>query len=218
MRVWISYILIVVFAASCSVQKYLPEGELLYRGATINVNRHPDVKTKEKELKNLVEIAAKPRPNKFLLGQPWKVWWWYKIGEPRKTRGLKAFLRNRLGEEPVLSSRINTVSSSENMQSLLSNNGYFFSTVEGDTVNKGYLARAIYTANVQPQYTLASVEWIKDTSEIKKDLTSEEAQKESILKPGRPYVLDVIKAERTRLDVYLKTKGYYYFKFRKFFH
>ena len=207
------YIILIVFASSCSVQKFLPEGEKLYRGADIEVKKHPDVNTKEKELKTMLKVAAKPRPNKFLLGQPWKVWWWYTIGEPRRPRGLKNFLRNRLGEEPVLSSRVNTKSTSENMASLLQNNGYFFSGVTGDTVNKGYLTKAIYKADVQPQYTIGDIEWVvtDTTSDVMKELTSDGAQKQTILKKGNPYVLDVIKSERSRLDIYLKTLGYYYF-------
>lgn len=206
-----AYIIIawMVLASSCSVKRYLPPGERLYRGATFKVQKHPEVKSTNKQLRNTLKLAAKPRPNKFLLGQPWKVWWWYKLGEPKHERGLRAFLRNRLGEPPVLSSRINTEATTENMASLMENLGYFHTTVQGDTTNSSYFTKAHYTAQVQPQYHIKEVTWVDDSSALLKILKQTQAR--GILKPGNTYRLSDITAERDRLDIYLKTKGYYFF-------
>ena len=157
-------------------------------------------------------MAVSPRHNKFLFGQPYKVWWWYVLGEPdaaKKGKGLRAFLRKKLGEPPVLSSRINAPVVAENIQSFMENTGYFHTTVHGDTVNSGYFVKAIYTANVQPQYHIKSITWVSDSSALLKLL--EARQKKGILKVGQPYRLSDISAERDELDLYLKTKGYYYF-------
>ncbi|MBK7305805.1 MAG: hypothetical protein IPI88_01470 [Chitinophagaceae bacterium] len=66
------------------------------------------------------------------------MWWWYVIGESKNERGLKPFLRKKLGEAPVLSSKVNAVVTAENMQSFMENTGYFHTTVQGDTVNISY--------------------------------------------------------------------------------
>lgn len=202
-------ILSLIAFSSCSVKRYLPDGERLYRGATINVNKHPETSTSKRQLKRELRVAATPRPNKFLFGQPWKVWWWYVIGEPRKEKGLKAFLRNRLGEPPVLSSRVNPEAVTENMEALMENLGYFHTTAEGDTVNKNYFTRAIYDVNVQPQYHFSEITWVTDSSAIMQLL--EQEQKRGLLKVGDPYRLSNITAERDRLDLFLKTRGYYFF-------
>ncbi|MEO7263450.1 MAG: BamA/TamA family outer membrane protein [Ferruginibacter sp.] len=194
---------------SCSVQKYLPAGERLYSGATVHVTKNPEVKTKSKQLRSTIKLAARPRSNKFLLGQPWKVWWWYKLGEPEHDRGLRRFLRNKLGEPPILSSRINASVTAENMQALLENLGYFHSTVQGDTINYSYFTKAVYEAQVQPQYHLNEIKWVNDSSQLLKILQSTEDK--SLLKTGNAYRLSDITAERDRLDLYLKTKGYYFF-------
>ncbi len=195
--------------ASCSVQKYLPPGERLYSGSTVHVEKNPEVKTKSKQLQKTIKLAAKPRSNKFLLGQPWKVWWYYKLGEPEHDRGLRRFLRNKLGEAPVLSSRVNATVTAENMQALLENLGYFHSTVQGDTTNYSYFTKAVYHAQVQPQYYLNEIKWVNDSSRLMKILQSTESR--SLLKKGNPYRLSDITAERDRLDLFLKTRGYYYF-------
>jgi len=197
-------------ASSCSVRRFLPPGEKLYKGSDIIVKKDPEVKQSNKQLKTHIKQAVSPRRNKFLLGQPYKVWWWYVIGEPKNERGLKSFLRKRLGEAPVLSSRVNATVTAENLQAYLENTGYFHSTVQGDTVNKGYFTEAIYTAQVQPQYHIKSITWVSDSSALLKLLEQRQKQR-GILKVGQPYRLSDISAERDQLDLFLKTRGYYYF-------
>jgi len=200
-----------MIATSCSVKRYLPAGERLYAGSKVHVTRHPETKTKSNSLRKTIKLAAKPRSNKFILGQPYKVWFWYVIGEPKREKGFRAFLRNKLGEAPVFSSRINAKSTAENMQSLMENLGYFHTTVQGDTVNTGsYFTKANYYAQVQPRYTLDTIEWVNDSSTLLKLLEADFKRRGS-LKKGDPYTLSSITGERDRLDLYLKTKGYYFF-------
>ncbi|MEI2747138.1 MAG: hypothetical protein V9E88_00080 [Ferruginibacter sp.] len=68
MRLLAAILLCTVFICSCSVKRYLPPGEKLYRGATIKVEKHPETKESEKSLKKLLKLAAKPAPNKYFLG------------------------------------------------------------------------------------------------------------------------------------------------------
>ncbi len=217
MKKLITYsLLLLFFASGCSVGKYLPPGEKLYRGATVKVERQKDVKTSEKVLRKQLKQAVRPKINKFILGQPYKVWWWYVIGEPKREKGFKAFLRSKLGEPPVLSSRVNATVTAENMKSYLENIGYFHSQVTGDTTNSGYFTKAIYNARVFPQHSFRNITWVNDSSALLKELSSgyDTTKRKSItglLKPGMPYRLSDIQAERERLDLRLKSKGYYYF-------
>lgn len=210
-----SYLLLVILlaASSCGVQRYIPAGEKLYKGATVVVEKNPDVKGTTKQVRNHLKQAVSPRRNKFLLGQPYKVWWWYVLGEPdpdKTDKGLIQFLRKRLAEPPVLSSKINAKVTAENMQSFMENTGYFHTTVQGDTVHSGYFVKAKYTAQVQPQYLIKSITWVSDSSALLKELEGRQKQN-GLLKVGKPYRLSDISAERDALDLYLKTKGYYYF-------
>lgn len=95
------------------------------------------------------------------------------------------------------------------MQSWLENNGYFHSIVQGDTINKNYFTKAIYNVTVSPQYKIKSITWVSDSSVLLKVL--EANKRNSVLKVGNPYSLSDIEAERSRLDLRLKTKGYYFF-------
>lgn len=196
---------------SCSVGKYLPPGERLYRGHSVKIQKHPELKKKTKKIRSEIAVAIQPRPNKFLLGQPWKVWWWYKIGTPRKEKGLKSFLRKRLGEPPVFSSRVNAPNTAQNIVGRLDNLGYFHSSAQGDTVNSKSYTRARYTVQVQPQYLLNEITWVSDSTPLLKQLQRIQQQPRGFLKKGKPYNLDEIAAERDRIDLSLKNRGYYYF-------
>ncbi|MEJ7625484.1 MAG: BamA/TamA family outer membrane protein [Ferruginibacter sp.] len=208
-------LLTIIITTGCSVKRYLPPGERLYRSSSIKVEKNPETKSSAKSLKTKLKLAVKPRPNKFLLNQPWKVWWWYKLGgddSTRKEKGLKAFLRSKLAEPPVVSSRINTKTTSENMMGLMENLGYFHTTAQGDTVNTGsYFTKARYTVQVQPQYFINDITWVSDSSELLKILQAEQQTRNTLLKPGKPYTLSDITFERNRLDLFIKTKGYYFF-------
>lgn len=204
-------ILIVIIASSCSVRRFIPAGETIYKGSNIHVTKDSATKTKTASLKSTIKMAAKPTRNKFLFGQPYKVWWWYVIGEPKRETGFRAFLRKKLAEPPVFGSRVNAKATSENMESLMTNLGYFFTTVTGDTFHTGrYFTKANYYANVKPQYHLAKIEWVQDSTELKKLLIAD-FKRRGLLKTGDPYTLSNITAERERLDLFLKTKGYYFF-------
>jgi len=205
------FLIALLLLSACSVRKYLPAGETLYKGTTVTINTEKGVTTSKHTLKKELQVAAKPTPNKFLFGQPYKVWWWYKIGEPKKEKGFKSWIRNKLGEPPVLSSRVNAPVTAEDMQSLLENGGYFHSTVKGDTTIKGYFTTTHYTADVFPQYKIKNITWVSDSSKLLNMLDSLSKTKKGLLKPGAAYSLDVIQSERSRLDLKLKTKGYYFF-------
>ena len=208
---YILWLMAITFLHACSVQKYLPKGEKLYRGASIKVIKNKETTTKNKALKKTLNLAAIPKPNKYLLGQPYKVWWWYVIGNTNKEKGLKVFLRKKLAEPPVLSSQVDVKSSAANMQSLLENLGYFHSSVVGDTLHtKKYFLKANYIANVQPQYKIAKISWVGDSSALL-NLLINNNNTFGLLKTGSAYRLSDITTERDRLDLFLKTKGYYYF-------
>ncbi len=199
-----------IIVSSCSVQKFIPKGETIYRGAKITVKKDSGVSTASRSLKTQLKAAVRPKPNKFLFGQPYKVWWWYVIGTPKREKGLKAFFRNKLGEPPVFGSRVNATATAENMQAFLENTGYFHSAVAGDTTIKSYFLTANYHANVAHRYKIKNIIWVKDSLPLM-SLLERQQQRGSELKAGNPYMLSDIQNERNRLDLQIKKRGYYFF-------
>ncbi len=204
----IRYLLfIAIFLSACSNTKYLTGGQKLYVGGKINI--------KDKDLKKNDRVALtseltgllRPKPNSSFLGLRPKLYL-YNITKTTKKKGLKHYLHSK-GEAPVLISAVDLDKNSKIIVNRLQNEGYFQAQATGDTVSKDKKATAIYTVNTGPGYTIKKVTF--PTSNNNLDMAIAGIANKSLLKVGDKYNLDVIKAERDRIDVTLKEKGFYYF-------
>ncbi|MEP7377103.1 MAG: BamA/TamA family outer membrane protein [Chitinophagaceae bacterium] len=184
--------------ASCSATKKVPAGDALYLGATIKFDSSGLSAKKRKELREDLGGLTRPRPNARILGIPFKLLFY------------NSKLLRKKGEPPVLLSSIDLEHNEKVLQSTLENRGYFVARVRGDTTVKRKKARAIYTIQPGPQYSIATVKFSSDTTILQK--TINETTDKSFLKPGDPFDLAVIKGERERIDAHLKEKGFYYFE------
>jgi outer membrane protein assembly factor BamA len=205
-------LLIVAFVmCGCSVTKNLPKGESLYTGAKIEIVADSSLsKIEIKKLQTTLENYVKPLPNSKILGFPYKVWFYYLFGEPKKQKGFKSFFRKRFGEAPILASKSVTNANTKLLTNLLNNEGYFQSSASGELIEKNRKATAIYKATVMPRYYLDSINYTNDSSAIGKAFYM--AQKNTFLKKGDPYRFELIANERVHINNELKQNGFYYFQ------
>ncbi|MDP1844756.1 MAG: BamA/TamA family outer membrane protein [Sediminibacterium sp.] len=202
---------LILLLSACNIGKKLPKGTYLYKGAIYAIQKDSGNSTNTRSVRKLIKRNTAPIANKTVLGFPYKVWVWYAVGEPKKQKGFKYWLRNKFGEAPVLSTQLNLKVNVENFENTLANKGYFKSVVKADTTIKGARVTAHYKIKLGFPYTIDTVKWILDSaSDIGKVVYQMDA-KESYVKTKQQFNLNDIKAERTRTDIFLKTKGYYYF-------
>lgn len=190
--------LIVLIAASCT-KKLVPENDTLYTGSTVKIENAKNMNAKQqKALKNELQQMIRPVPNTKFLGMRLKlaVYSWPLVGK-------------RIGEPPVLTSSMNFQRNNEILQNRLENRGFFKAGVTWDSATKNRKTTGTFTARVEEQYIIRSISFPTDSSELSRNIAA--TAKESLLKTGVPYDLDVIKAERSRIDAALKNNGYYYF-------
>jgi hypothetical protein len=203
---------LLIFLSSCSINKYIPQGESLYTGAKIKTNTDSSLNKKQtKALNEQLKTIIRPKPNSTLFGFPFKVWFYYVVGEPKKEKGMRSWFRKKFGETPILASKRAVNVNTEIISNYLNNEGYFRSTASGELIIKGKKAEAFYVANVKPRYTIGKVEFVKkDSMVFSKSLL--QTKNASLLKVDEPYRFDNIKLERERIDKVLKLNGYYYFR------
>jgi outer membrane protein insertion porin family len=214
------YLLIItlLLAYGCSNTKYLPEGEMLYVGGKVTVNDSLRSKKERKAMAKEMEALLRPKPNSNVLGLRFKLYIYNLAGEPKKEKGLKHWLRTKVGEPPVLFSQVDLDYNADILQNFSENRGYFKTRTSADSISKDKRATAVYTLNPGPQYKIRNVTFPVDTLSTDKDSTNlilekaiARSSRRSLLKPGEPYDLDVIKQERERIDNRLKNRGFYYF-------
>ncbi|NEU07717.1 BamA/TamA family outer membrane protein [Flavihumibacter sp. R14] len=203
------FIFVLVSFAACSNIKYLPKGESLYIGAEVKIESDSLKKNEEKAIKAELNGLLRPKPNSTFLGLRPKLFAYNIAGTPKKPKGLRNWLKNKIGEPPVLASALDLHKNQEILQNRLENKGYFQAVLTGDTTSKNRKVKAEYRAAPGPQYLISSVKFPADSAELERAVTA--TADKSLLKVGEPYNLDVIKGERERIDFSLKEKGFYYF-------
>jgi outer membrane protein insertion porin family len=204
------FILGCLIFSACSNTRHLKPGQNLYVGAEININPDSSVRIdNQKDVKNTLLAKTRPRPNKKILGIRFKLGMYNLVGEPKKPKGIRNWLRNKVGEPPVLLSEVNLTYNNAVLGSYLISQGYLQSVVTGDTIVKSKRATAVYTVNTGNRYTINSVTFPKDSAGIP-HIINEHLDK-TLLKVGDNYDLDVFKTERERIDNDLKEAGYFYF-------
>jgi outer membrane protein assembly factor BamA len=200
------FIAVLLFLASCSSTKNIPEGDRLYTGAYFKWENGN--KKNVNELDEGLENHIRPKPNKKILGMPVKLWI-YNMANPKKDKGINKLLK-RAGEPPVLFSNVRPQYTSKVLQSYLEDNGFFQADVSPEVKNKGK-KKASVNYNITPdiRYVIRKVQYETDSSTLGKDIKT--AARGTLLKTGDYFNLDIIKAERDRIHDRLRQKGYYYF-------
>ncbi|WP_339655172.1 BamA/TamA family outer membrane protein [uncultured Maribacter sp.] len=190
---------------SCGIEKYIPEGEKLYTGAELEletVSDLKDIKEVKTELFNLIE----PNPNTSFLGMKPALFFHYKA-QREKPGFFYKFLNKSFGEEPVYFSNVNTERVEELILNRLDNNGFFYSKADSKTAIDGKSAFVNYSASLLEPYVLENYNLESDSLPIYKEI--EKMLPKTALVKGDRFDLDLLKAERARLNNGLKQHGYY---------
>ena len=157
----ITYIIIFIafsLLCSCSVTKQVPDNDALYTGADINLKRaDKDVKLNKKDTKDELQSLLRPQPNKSILGIKFKLMIYNMVDTPKKSSGLKYWLKYKVGEPPVLASSVNLEKNRAILQNRLENKGYFKTQVTVDTTVRHKKMKATYSSVVQQRYLIRNV-------------------------------------------------------------
>lgn len=203
------FLFLVLFAASCSNIKFLPEGELLYIGATVKVEGKEISNKEKKALKTALKSTLRPKPNSSFLGLRPKLFIYNLAGTPKKEKGWRYWLKTKVGEPPVLFSQVDLEYSKSVLQNFAENSGYFNTKTEADSTRHGKKATAEYIVKPLKRYKIREVKFPTDSSVISSAVRRTSSR--SLLKKDNGYSLDIIKEERVRIDARLKEKGFFYF-------
>lgn len=207
----ILYILVLVlFVAACSGTKGLPEGELLYTGGKVTVVKEDSVSRKErKKIQDQLKEILRPIPNKSFLGMRPKLFFYNLAGDVKKDKGFRHWIKYSLGEAPVLFSQVDLEYNRALLQNYSENNGYYTTRTSADSTRHAKTVTAEYKVTTGQKYIIKSIQFPTDSSEISKAISK--MQRRSLLKIGQTYSLENIKAERIRIDLRLKERGFYFF-------
>lgn len=201
-------ITMVTSVVSCNTS-YLKDDELLYTGSKINIINDTISKREKSELKTGLEKNLTPKPNSSFLGLRPRLWVYNITPEPKKQKGILYWLKYKIGEPPVTLGKVDREFNREILDNYAENKGYFNAKTSYDTIVNGKKARVIYDMESGARYLISNVDFPQDSTKVNAEIQAVKDQ--SLLKKGKPFDLDVIKAERNRIDNRMKENGFYYF-------
>jgi outer membrane protein assembly factor BamA len=211
-NIYWKYVFVSGFAAvafSCSNTKFLKEGQMLYVGGEVKIENDTISKKEKNELQSALEENLVPKPNSTLLGMRPRLYFYNIAKEPKKDKGFNYWLKYKAGEKPVLLGDVDREFNREIIENYSENKGYFNARATYDTVSKNKKAKVTYTLRPGSRYFISHVKFQQDSSLVNREIQS--LTDKTLLKPGKPFDLDVIKDERERIDNGLKERGFYYF-------
>jgi len=196
--------------SGCTGAKYLKDGETFYTGAEIDFDTHGRRVGRKKALRKDLDAYITPKPNNKLLGMRPGAWFYYVAGEPKKKNGLRGFIKNKLGQPPVLLKNATPERTAKTLAGQLNNEGYFESTVKPEVKTGKTESKVIYHVNLTRPYRLREINFPagRDSTYAAIFRTLKD---ESLLAPKQRYDLQRLQAEQERIEKVLKDFGFYYF-------
>jgi len=190
---------------SCSPYKYVPKDDKLYTGASLNVL---DGKL-AKDHKEFLKALGVPKPNARFLGIRYRLILFNMFKEPRKNKGLVYTIKRKWGEPPALLSQARPTLTENKMKDYLFSIGFLQPEVHQQIYSKKKTASITYEITHNTRYTIGKIIYPYDTTAIIMLLDS--TARRSLVKKGEFVDLNTFSAERQRIDLFLKNRGYYYF-------
>src|SRR5688572_8576957 len=181
---------ILLIASSCSVTRKIPANDKLYTGAKVKIQDKIKPAKQKKALEKELHGLVRPKPNTKLLGIPYKLMFYNMVDTVPRKRGLKHFVKNKLGEPPVLLSQVSVEANNKILCNRLENRGFFHARCSAEVIEKERKARVVYTSIPGPQYFIRDVKFLIDSSHTLGDAVMKTAP-ETFLKTEDAYDLDV---------------------------
>ncbi len=202
--------ILILLLTGCSGLKYATPERPLFSGFEVEFTEEPEYFPDEAKAE--LEGVVQPQPNRKFLGMRPTVAIHNMVKEPEKQKGLRFFLKYRLGSEPVYLDDVPIDDIVLAMENRMNNRGYFKADASSTTDRKERTATIEFTVRPGGAHVLRNITYDHTHAEDSLAQFIADEQKRSLLKSGDPYDLNKIIEERVRLSDLLRNKGYYRFR------
>ncbi len=199
--------LCLVLLASCSVSKFIPEGERMLNDVEI-ISYNKENKSAE------ARSYVRQNPNSKLFSLVKVPMYIYCLSGKDSTKFINKALR-KIGEAPVIYDERQAELTRSNIETMLRNNGYLHARVDHEpkATKKKNRVNAVYYLHERNRYKITSVSREIEDSLVEAYILQDTAK--SLVKPGIPFSINTLNKERERITNHLKDNGFY--KFQKEF-
>lgn len=199
---YLAVVSVISFLCSCSGLRNLEQDQYLLNKVTI--------KTDRSEMREEMTTIIKQKPNRKILGLFRFHLGIYYLANRGKTTRFKNWVKNTIGEAPVILDSTLLNRSTNQLRLNMQNHGYFNAFVR-DSVkyNKRRLANVTYLVKSNDPYKVKSLHYNISDARISTLILADSSK--CLIKPGQNYDKSVFQKERERISELLKNNGYYFF-------
>ena len=190
-----------VAIASCSVSRFIPEGDYLLDVA--------EVRTDTKELPSAqLQGYIQQHPNSRWLSfakvpmLPWM------ISGTDTTKHINRFL-HRVGQAPVVYDPVKAATTRQDLETAVRNMGYLSANVSVVERSKKKKMKVTYQVETGERYRVDRV--YQHVNDPAIGALLDEADSKSLLRKGIPFDVNLLEQERVRLNTLIRNNGYYRF-------
>ena len=200
--------MLLVSISSCKVTKNFTQDQTLLKRIKIKIVNEQDIQQKQKATEDLKHVAAQ-QPNKRAFGfMPFKLWLYTAANHKKETK-VKWWIKNKVGEPPVIYDPDLSDKSDDLMKYYLQNSGYQNAQVSHDTVTRKKKTTITYTIMKGPMWKFGDITFA--AGPYMTDSITQAHFKLCRLHTGDKYDVTTLKAERDRIETDLKNSGFFFF-------
>lgn len=192
-----------LLSVSCSVTKYVPDGQYLLDQVDIRTGA-PGMKSAE------LETYLTQQPNFRVFGMARLRLGTYSLSGRDTSKRRNRWLR-RMGEPPVLYDEYQTLRSDKKLEQYFKAKGYLNAEVYDSVVYSGKKAKVIYIVEENTPYRIRNISFDYHNDTLLGSLVKRNKFSTTKLVSGDLFDTDVLNAERDRLTNIARRNGYYYF-------
>ncbi len=220
-RHYLTLLITTILAWGCTATKLIPEGKKLYVGAELKY-LNPEMVHKPGRTAGEIKANIQPQGNKKFLGLFRTRLWIYQRTKDPKTKlddngnevakkGLRNFLKNKIGEPPVYLNTSDVKRSKLLMEKFLREQGYFGSTITYEINNNEVNAISVtYTMASNGRHRVRNVNLPADSADyINKIIYNN--QDLLLTESGKLYKLSKLDNDRNTIATLVRDSGYYSF-------
>ena len=135
----------------------------------------------------------------------------YNLAYNKKENKFRWWLKNKLGEAPVIYNEQVSSKSAENIRLYMFNEGFLNTKVNFKAIYESKKVKVNYSILPGGQFYTGKIALPKDSNTLVKHIL--EIQEETFIEEGEAFSINLLNDERTRITTHLRNVGY--FEFRK---
>ncbi|MCH8904798.1 MAG: BamA/TamA family outer membrane protein [Bacteroidetes bacterium] len=200
---------LILVSVGCSTSRHLQENEALLHKNTIKHIKDHSEKHKKAYKKSALQKLLKQKPNDRFFGTVRLKLRLYNAANKGLETRFKWWVKNRLGEPPVIYDSSYAHNSAKLMTLYLKNKGHFGAEVKYEASVKNKKTTITYWIDHGPQYRIRTIFYPDDGTPAAKRISK--ASEKSLIQIGDSYDVDVLQKERKRITINMRNSGFFYF-------